>query len=100
MDQTRKFERIRMGGTDRTHQRERQMQKRVGDLENRLNKRTVQFNNFLAKNAKLRDEIDHSRKVWTIFEGEYRKLEGNLAELKKEMGELIEASSAAYESRY
>jgi hypothetical protein len=61
--------------------------------------KTTQFNNFLAKNAKLRDEIDHARKVRTIFEGEYRKLEGNLAELKKEMGEIIETSSAAYDAR-
>ena len=99
MEQAKSRERQTMGGTNMQQQVQVQLGKQIRVMENRLDKKTTQFNNFLAKNAKLRDEIDHARKVRTIFEGEYKKLEGNLAELKKEMGEIIETSSTAYDAR-
>ena len=59
----------------------------------------TRFNGALAENAKLRDSIDHMRSERVTFEGIYKKLEKELGDLKREMGEVIETSTAAYDAR-
>lgn len=59
----------------------------------------MKFNAALKENSKLREEIDHMRLGRDTFEGIYRKLEKQLVDLKREMGEVIETSTAAYDAR-
>ena len=47
----------------------------------------------------MREEIDHMRLGRDTFEGIYKKLEKQLTDCKREMGEVIETSTAAYDAR-
>ncbi|CAG5135520.1 unnamed protein product [Candidula unifasciata] len=68
-------------------------------LENRLDQAKKKFNSCLSYNAKLRDEIEGHRNEHRKFETLYKKLEKELKNLRKEMAEVIEASTAAYDAR-
>ena len=57
------------------------------------------FNDCLCKNAQLRDEIESLRNEHKRFETLYKKLEKELRNLRREMGEVIEASTSAYDAR-
>lgn len=58
------------------------------------------FNDVLSQNAKLRDEIESHRNEHRRFDTLMKKLEKELKNLRREMGEIIEASTAAYDARY
>ena len=57
------------------------------------------FNDCLSLNAKLRDEIESHRNEHRRFENLYKKLEKELKNLRREMAEIIESSTAAYDQR-
>eukprot|EP00112_Aurelia_sp_Birch-Aquarium-sp1_P021069 Seg5576.1 transcript_id=Seg5576.1/GoldUCD/mRNA.D3Y31 product="Coiled-coil domain-containing protein 63" protein_id=Seg5576.1/GoldUCD/D3Y31 len=59
----------------------------------------TKFNDSLAGNRKLREQIDHTLTERQIFEGLYKKLEKQMNENRQEIAEIIEASTAAYDSR-
>lgn len=59
----------------------------------------VKFNEALAKNKELRQEIDNLRRERLVFDQIYRKLEKELQEKKQEMANVIEVSNIAYEAR-
>ncbi|XP_078682326.1 coiled-coil domain-containing protein 63-like isoform X2 [Branchiostoma floridae x Branchiostoma belcheri] len=88
-----------MGGVHASHQRHTQTQKMIRVLENRLHKATVEFNDMLTENSSLREEIDHLRTERNVFDNLYKKLSKELNEKKKEMGEIIEQSTSAYDAR-
>ena len=73
--------------------------KQIRQLENRLEKALVKFNEALAQNKELREEIDGLRRERVVFDSIYKKLEGELDSKKKEMANIIEISNSAYESR-
>ena len=73
--------------------------KQVKVLENRLDKALVKFNEALAQNKELRNEIDNLRRERVVFDQIYNKLEKELHEKKKEMANIIEISNIAYEAR-
>ena len=72
---------------------------RIRILENRLDKALVKFNEALAHNKKLRENIDNLRRERVVFDNIYRKLEKELHEKKKQMANIIELSNRAYEQR-
>lgn len=76
-----------------------QMQKTQRVLDNRLDQSKKRFNDCLSYNAKLRDEIESHRTEHRRFENLYKKLEKELKNLRKEMAEIIESSTSAYDSR-
>ncbi|XP_053308450.1 outer dynein arm-docking complex subunit 1 [Spea bombifrons] len=76
-----------------------QAQKHVKVMENRLDRALTKFNSQLAKNAKMREEIDILRIERSRFEQLYRKLEKELLQTRKEIGVVIDESSAAYDAR-
>merc|ERR1711959_527090 len=76
-----------------------QIQKQIRQLENRLEKALVKFNEALAHNKELREEIDGLRRERVVFDSIYKKLERELDQKKKEMANIIEISNSAYESR-
>merc|ERR1711871_1565924 len=75
------------------------IQKQIRRLENRLEKALVKFNEALAHNKELREEIDGLRRERVVFDSIYKKLERELDHKKKEMANIIEISNSAYESR-
>jgi len=75
------------------------IQKQIRQLENRLEKALVKFNEALAHNKDLRQEIDGLRRERVVFDSIYKKLERELDHKKKEMANIIEISNSAYESR-
>eukprot|EP00899_Mesostigma_viride_P003312 jgi/Mesvir1/12982/Mv05993-RA.1 len=92
-------QRKKMGGVNAAKENNTQIQKQIKILENRLDKALVKYNEALAHNKKLRESIDNLRRERLVFDQIYKKLEKELADKKKEMASIIEASNAAYEAR-
>lgn len=88
-----------IGGINAAKEAERQLDKKVKVLENRLEKALVRFNEALAGNKEMRNTIDTLRQERAVFEGVYAKLEKELADKKRSMAGLIESSNQAYEAR-
>ncbi|MEE6483097.1 hypothetical protein FKM82_013432 [Ascaphus truei] len=80
-------------------QQNAQAQKNVKVMENRLDRALTRFNAQLAKNANMREEIDILRIDRSRFEQLYRKLEKELLQTRKEIGTVVDDSSAAYDAR-
>lgn len=87
------------GGAFASRENSRLKQKQIRILESRLEKALVKFNDSLAANKKLREEIDNLRSERVVFDGIYRKMERKLQEKKQDMAMLIEQSNEAYEVR-
>ena len=87
------------GGVNACKEVDRSVQKQIRVLENRLDKALVKFNEALAYNKKLREEIDNLRRERVIFDQINAKLAKELHEKKKEMAQIIEISNIAYEAR-
>eukprot|EP00128_Syssomonas_multiformis_P012257 Colp12_sorted_trinity150504_noHs@18467 len=92
-------QRSEMGGIHAASQNNIAVNKQIRVLENRLDKALVKFNESLAYNKRLREQIDDLRRERVVFDNIYKKLEKELAEQKKAMAEIIEASNQAYEAR-
>ncbi|XP_043925698.1 coiled-coil domain-containing protein 63 [Protopterus annectens] len=63
------------------------------------NKATIRFDNFLAKNAKLREDVETLEIQKTLFEKLSKKLKSMLSQQRKNMEEVITQSVQAYEQR-
>lgn len=77
----------------------RMLTKQIKLLENRLAKALEKFNEQLAKNKKIRNEIDEYRKERVVYDGIYKKLEKELHAKKKEMAAIIENAKESYAKR-
>merc|ERR1719230_2257750 len=88
-----------MGGVNAARENQAMIQKQIRILENRLDKALVKFNEALAYNKKLRDEIDDLRRERVVFDNIYKKLDKELHEKKKQMANIIELSNLSYEQR-
>nr|ACJ15285.1 axonemal protein 66.0 [Haliotis asinina] len=75
------------------------MLKKTEVIENRHDKAMVKFNNQLAVNTRLREEIDHLRQEKSVFDLLFRKLNTDLEDYRKDMSLIIEEASQAYEER-
>ena len=65
-----------MGGVNAARENNQMVAKQVKILENRLDQALVKFNQSLAQNKKLREDIDDLRRERVVFDSIYRKLEG------------------------
>ena len=88
-----------MGGVNAARENTQNVGKQIKILENRLDKALVKFNEALAQNKSLRNQIDNLRRERVVFDQIYRKLEKELQEKKREMTNVIEVSNVAYEAR-
>ncbi|CAM9775216.1 unnamed protein product, partial [Discosporangium mesarthrocarpum] len=84
-----------MGGVNAAKENEHM----VRILENRLDKALTKFNEALAHNKTLRQEIDDLRRERVVFDTIYKKLERETVEKKKQMANVIELSNLSYEQR-
>jgi len=69
--------------------------KEIKKLERTLDKTLQKHNEILAENRQLKEEIDHLRRERVTFDKIYKKLEGELQEKKKTLGEVFESSEKA-----
>ena len=91
--------RKRMGNVNLTSDNTMLIEKQVRVLENRLDQALVQFNEALAYNRELRQQIDNLRGERKVFTDIYKKLENELHEKKKAMADVIEKSNKDYEEK-
>merc|ERR1712178_94510 len=87
------------GGAKAALENAKAVQKQIRILENRLDKALQKFNEAIAANRSLREQIDTLRRERVVFDDIYRKLENELQQKKKEMANIIEQANAAYEAR-
>ena len=88
-----------MGGADAAKEGDAQLSKQMKVLELKLDKALTQFNEALARNKTLREDIDNLRLERLNFDTVYRKMEKELAAKKREMADIIEISNVSYEAR-
>eukprot|EP00913_Durusdinium_trenchii_P002526 g2335.t1 len=87
------------GGVNAALDSSKAIAKQIRILENRLDKGLQKFNEAIAANRTLREQIDTLRRERVVFDDIYRKLENELQQKKKEMANIIEQANAAYEAR-
>ncbi|XP_058848924.1 coiled-coil domain-containing protein 114 [Acipenser ruthenus] len=89
------------GGCQEGQQQQQQLQtlRTKRTLENRLDRALTRFSTQLVKNGQLREELETLRVERVRFEQLHRKLERELQATRKEIGAVIDVSTAAYESR-
>merc|ERR1719183_3084482 len=92
-------ERKDMGGNNAPMEQNQAVSKQIKVLEHRLHRALVKFNEAIAANKDLREEIDNLRRERVVFDGIYKKLQHELAEKKKSMAHIIEIANIAYEAR-
>lgn len=92
-------QRRKMGGLDAATEGNQKVQRQIKILENRLDKALAKYNEALAHNKQLRLTIDDLRKERLVFDDIYKKLQVELEEKKREMGDIIEVSNKAFEAR-
>jgi hypothetical protein len=92
-------ERKNMGGVNAARDNQMMIQKQIRILENRLDKALVKFNQSLASNRTLREQIDDLRRERVVFDNIYKKLEKELHEKKKQMAHVIQLTNMTYEQR-
>jgi hypothetical protein len=90
---------VHCGGKDANKIQDMKTAKQIRILENRLDHALVRFNDALAVNKLLREEIDHLRSERVVFDNINSKLAKELQDKKKEMALIIEQSNIAYEAR-
>ena len=88
-----------MGGVNASKNNIFMIQKQIGILENRLDKSFIKYNEAIAHNKVLSDDIDNLRRERAVFENIYRKIERELQDRKQKMIEIIEISNQSYEQR-
>ncbi|KAL6464955.1 hypothetical protein MHYP_G00272720 [Metynnis hypsauchen] len=77
----------------------RQTQKASRTLENKLDRALVCFNEQLAKNSQLREELETLRMERVHFQQLHRRLDKELQEIRQDIGDVIRMSTAAYDAR-
>merc|ERR1719274_504516 len=87
------------GGVNAARENTEAISKQIRVLENRLDKSLQKFNEAIAYNKSLREQIDGLRRERVVFDSIYKKLEVELQQKKKEMANIIEQANAAYEAR-
>ncbi|XP_064642414.1 coiled-coil domain-containing protein 63-like [Lineus longissimus] len=89
----------KMGGVHMSGAHTVQTQKKARTLENRLDQALKKFNSALTINSDLRDEIDSLRNERKRFENIYKRLDKELQQLRRDIGEVIDTSTQSYDAR-
>jgi hypothetical protein len=88
-----------MGGVNISKENTKMIERQIKVLENRLDKALVKFNEAIAYNKSLRDQIQNLRQERIVFDNIYKKMEHELHKKQEEMAKVIEQSNQAYEER-
>ncbi|KAK7915878.1 hypothetical protein WMY93_011639 [Mugilogobius chulae] len=74
-------------------------QKAIRTLENKLDRALACFSEQLTKNRQLREELQLLHIERVRFQQLYKRLDKELQEVRKKIGEVIDQSTAAYDTR-
>lgn len=88
-----------MGGINMGREFTVKTNRKVRVLEGRLDKALQRFNEMKTKNAEFRKTIDNLRIERLRFEEVYSKMNRELQDTRREIGEVITNSKTAYEQR-
>ncbi|KAM7402314.1 hypothetical protein PAMP_017561 [Pampus punctatissimus] len=77
----------------------RRTQKAIRTLEYKLDRALTRFNEQLTKNSHLREELQTLHIERVRFQQLHNKLDKELQEVRKKIGEIINLSTAAYDAR-
>ncbi|XP_020364630.1 coiled-coil domain-containing protein 114 isoform X1 [Oncorhynchus kisutch] len=77
----------------------RQTQKASRTLENKLDRALIRFNEQLTKNSHLREDLETLRVERVRFQQLHRRLDKELQEIRKDIGDMVSLSTAAYDVR-
>ncbi|XP_056131279.1 coiled-coil domain-containing protein 114 [Lampris incognitus] len=77
----------------------RQTQKTIRTLESKLHRALICFSEQLTKNSHLREELETLRMERIRFQQIHQRLDKELQDIRKEIGEIITLSTAAYDAR-
>jgi len=94
-----KESRAKLGGASGIKESNELITKKIKGLENKLSKALQKYNEAVAHNKQLRNQIDQLRRERKVFDTIYTKLEDELNQKRKEMKEVIEKSEKAQEER-
>ncbi|KAL0490609.1 ODA1 [Acrasis kona] len=86
-----------MGGVNVSKENTMMIERQIKVLENRLDKALVKFNEAIAYNKSLRDQIQNLRQERVVFDNIYKKMESELHKKQEEMAKVIEQSNQAFE---
>jgi len=92
-------QRQQMGGSSGIKESNEMINKKIKSLENKLDKSLQKYNEAVANNKQLREQIDQLRRERKVYDNIYSKLESELMDKKREMKEVIEKAKKAYEER-
>ncbi|KAM9859329.1 coiled-coil domain-containing protein 114 [Aulostomus maculatus] len=90
-------ERVRTGDSQRSEVWRKQ--KAIRTLEYKLDRALTRFNEQLTKNAHLREELKTLQIERSRFQNLHNRLDKELQEVRKQIGEVINLSTAAYDTR-
>ncbi|XP_012693971.1 coiled-coil domain-containing protein 114 [Clupea harengus] len=98
----RKLEEVRRGEVSIAHSltdKANHTQKATRTLENKLDRALTRFSEQLTRNSRLREELETLRVERLRFQQLHRRLEKELLEIRRDIGDVISMSTAAYDAR-
>lgn len=93
------LQRANMGGVHGAKETSESISRKIKSLENKLDKSLQKYNQAVAQNRQLREQIDKLRKERVVYDNIYKKLEEELQQKKFQMKEIIEKGKRAHEYR-
>nr|XP_020453588.1 coiled-coil domain-containing protein 63-like isoform X2 [Monopterus albus] len=85
--------------SERQRSEVRRTEKAIRTLEYKLDRALTRFNELLTKNSQLREELQTLHIERGRFQQLHNRLEKELQEVRKKIGEVIHLSTAAYDAR-
>ncbi|KAL0978677.1 hypothetical protein UPYG_G00173800 [Umbra pygmaea] len=98
----RKLAELRRGDVSATQSHKsqsRHAQKASRTMENKLDRALIRFNEQLTKNGQLREDLEMLRVERLRFQELHHRLDKELQKIRKDIGDMISLSTAAYDAR-
>ena len=92
-------QRQQMGGIGGAERKQKEVMRRLQQMENRLDNALIKYNRRVAENRDLRSEIDSCRRQRLVYDNIYTGLEQELAEKKKTMARVISRTASAVQKQ-
>ena len=92
-------QRQQMGGIGGAERKQRDVMRRLQQMENRLDNALIKYNRRVAENRDLRSEIDGCRRQRLVYDNIYAGLEQDLAQKKKTMTKIITRTESAVQKQ-
>lgn len=94
-----KEQREAIGGAQGAKETNEGIARKIKSLENKLDKSLQKYNEAIAHNKQLREQIDKLRKERVVYDSIYKKLEEELQSKKEEMKQIVKKGYKAKKKR-